>query len=204
MNRRFIKNNKMTKPRKTTAIDISGQRFGKLVAVRPMKERVKKHIMWECLCDCGNTCYKPCGILRARGSSSCGCAWKHEPGEAARHGVKRGYMKTAARKGRSWNLSDELFKKLTSSNCYYCGSPPSSTYSVSTKWSTLTYNGIDRVNSRLGYEPDNVVPCCKRCNVAKNDMSVEDFFAWLSKIYHYSIISKKTDFLVDRSGSVVY
>ncbi len=37
------------------------------------------------------------------------------------------------------------------------------------------YNGIDRVNNEMGYEPLNVVPCCQECNFAKCKMSKDEF-----------------------------
>ena len=38
-----------------------------------------------------------------------------------------------------------------------------------------TYNGIDRKDNNLGYEKANCVPCCKRCNQMKNDMTMDEF-----------------------------
>ena len=34
--------------------DIAGQRFGKLMALYPTKERRSKYTVWHCRCDCGN------------------------------------------------------------------------------------------------------------------------------------------------------
>ena len=39
----------------------------------------------------------------------------------------------------------------------------------------VSYNGIDRLDSSLGYTKDNIVTCCKICNYAKNKMKFEDF-----------------------------
>ena len=39
-------------------IDITGQRFGMLTAVRATEERKETYVLWECLCDCGNTVFK--------------------------------------------------------------------------------------------------------------------------------------------------
>jgi Recombination endonuclease VII len=60
--------------------DITGRRFGKLVA----QERVLTHTLkttdavWRCLCDCGVTKYAPGGTLRSGKLSSCatGCRRK--------------------------------------------------------------------------------------------------------------------------------
>ena len=54
-------------------VDITGQRFGKLVAVRPTKERRGHSAVWECKCDCGNTAFVKMHNLTFGYTSSCGC-----------------------------------------------------------------------------------------------------------------------------------
>ena len=54
-------------------VDIAGQRFGKLIAVRPTSERQNRNVVWECKCDCGNTKFAPANQLRAGIVKSCGC-----------------------------------------------------------------------------------------------------------------------------------
>lgn len=58
--------------------DITGQRFGKLVAVRPTDRKVGTNIVWEMKCDCGNTTYVHTGNLgeSQRKTKSCGCLHK--------------------------------------------------------------------------------------------------------------------------------
>ena len=56
--------------------DISGQRFGKLVAIKPTAERIDSKVVWECKCDCGNTVFVHSGNLNRGKTTSCGCAWK--------------------------------------------------------------------------------------------------------------------------------
>lgn len=53
-------------------IDLTGQRFGKLVALFPIY-RGDKHTLWHCKCDCGNECDIDLGNLRSGKSQSCGC-----------------------------------------------------------------------------------------------------------------------------------
>ena len=33
----------------------------------------------------------------------------------------------------------------------------------------IKYNGVDRKFNKKGYEIDNVISCCKICNIAKNN-----------------------------------
>lgn len=53
--------------------DITGQRFGRLVAVRPTDKRLSGSVIWECKCDCGNTTYVASGNLIRDNTTSCGC-----------------------------------------------------------------------------------------------------------------------------------
>lgn len=47
---------------------------------------------------------------------------------------------------------------------------------------TISYNGLDRIDSSKGYTIDNVVPCNHKINMAKNDDTTEDFLAWVKQI----------------------
>ena len=50
-----------------------GQRFGKLVAIKPVDKNIKGNILWECQCDCGNTIIVRADSLRDSNTKSCGC-----------------------------------------------------------------------------------------------------------------------------------
>lgn len=53
--------------------DITGQRFGKLTAIRDTEERKHGSIVWECRCDCGATVMVAGTTLRSGKTRSCGC-----------------------------------------------------------------------------------------------------------------------------------
>lgn len=56
------------------AIDLTGQRFGKLVAIEPTEKRdSSRSIVWRCVCDCGNKCFARSASLRDGHTQSCGC-----------------------------------------------------------------------------------------------------------------------------------
>ena len=58
--------------------DLTGQRFGRLVAVEPTKERSPGgSVMWLCRCDCGSTLEVWQSNLLGGRSKSCGCQKKH-------------------------------------------------------------------------------------------------------------------------------
>lgn len=60
-------------------IDLTGQRFGKLVVIKRDGSDKSKHSTWLCQCDCGNTIIYTCNNLK-RGSriKHCGCLNNHD------------------------------------------------------------------------------------------------------------------------------
>lgn len=55
--------------------DITGKRFGRLVAIEPVKERATNGgIRWKCICNCGNIVYPTINNLKRKHTTSCGCA----------------------------------------------------------------------------------------------------------------------------------
>lgn len=54
-------------------IDITGIRFGSLVAVRRAKDGNRKQVKFECICDCGKVVNVCSSHLRGGTSESCGC-----------------------------------------------------------------------------------------------------------------------------------
>jgi len=104
--------------------------------------------------------------------------------EAALNNLYVTYKKKAKKRSLTWNLSLDNCKHLIAQNCIYCGSPPNR-YHKTKYGAEILYNGIDRKDNSLGYEIDNVVPCCKFCNFAKHKHSMEEFQAWLDDLTAY-------------------
>ena len=53
-------------------IDLTGQRFGKLVVLSEIADRDKhKHVKWLCVCDCGNRTTQAGVDLRKGSTTSC-------------------------------------------------------------------------------------------------------------------------------------
>jgi hypothetical protein len=109
-------------------------------------------------------------------------------GEAMANYLLDKYKREAAKRDIEFTLTREQFKTLTSSNCHYCDIPP---YRITQKKNAnggYTYNGVDRQDNNLGYVPANCVPCCKICNIAKNNQSHIDFEVWLERAYRHMIL----------------
>lgn len=106
------------------------------------------------------------------------------------------YMKRAKKKDLSFELSEQEFRQLTSSNCHYCDVKPlqnSNRKHAGMKRKDklrfkveYIYNGIDRINSDKGYFLQNCVSCCGSCNTIKSDiLSYEEMKVAIAAILKY-------------------
>ena len=176
--------------------DRTGQKHGMLTVIR-LAGIEDGHAQWLCRCDCGNEPTLPARRLTSVGN--CGCQLTaaggrsapkggRRPGEAARLNVFRQYWKNADARGYAWELTEDDFDRLTSSDCFYCGTPPGNTFSTGHYANAgFVYNGIDRINNDLGYFVGNVHPCCSTCNIAKRAMSFDDFMAWIGRLVAHNL-----------------
>ena len=111
----------------------------------------------------------------------------------------KNYVRGAEIRGHSFNLTIDEFKDIIKNDCHYCGEPPQkSTNKILISRGNVNeppfyYNGIDRINSNMGYEIENCVPCCGTCNYMKNTLSKDDFLFKIQRIYNHIIfINKET------------
>ena len=160
--------------------DITGQRFGRLVAVRTAGKAKDGSYNWLCRCDCKNTCVMNGCQLRLNITKSCGCLQKYPEGEAAFNLLYSIYKENCAGKRKlEWSLTKEQFRKLTKGDCDYCGIEPRQIMLRSGMNGSYVYNGVDRKDNLKGYTFSNCVSCCKQCNLAKSNHSIEGFFVWI-------------------------
>lgn len=172
--------------------DMTGQRFGRLLVIQRDGTYLKNRVaVWLCQCDCGNITSVRGTSLRCGTTQSCGCLSKEltlervrlPKGEANFNALYYCYIKNAKKRGWNFNLSKPFFRHLVIQPCYYCGDSPSNTFRGNKNMNgVFVYNGIDRVQNEIGYVPDNVVPCCSRCNSIKATFSISDFVAHCKKV----------------------
>lgn len=92
---------------------------------------------------------------------------RYADGHTARESPNYRWSQTrygAKRRSIEFDLSKAEVRKLSELPCYYCDELPPE-----------TGNGLDRVDNSMGYVAGNVVACCRRCNVAKNDQTTKSF-----------------------------
>ena len=76
------------------------------------------------------------------------------------------------------------------SNCYFCGSEPKE-YQSDKRFNktniSFKRNGIDRLNSSLGYTKENSVSCCATCNLMKMTLGEKEFITHINKISNFLV-----------------
>ena len=84
----------------------------------------------------------------------------------------------AKKRGKSWTITNLDAFELFLQPCVYCGQEASF---------PDTRNGIDRVDNAIGYDPGNCVSCCRQCNSAKLELSLDEFKSYITKVYRLLI-----------------
>lgn len=153
----------------------------------------KKYPVYKALCKACNAEVAFPIIYLSKGSraiKSCGCSrirltkeQRNDP-TANNPAFKRlytKYIRGAEERKLLFNLSISEFYKLTQGNCHYCGRKP---YQIAKSTSReFLYNGVDRVDNKQGYLPDNVISCCGKCNTMKHHYSYSDFVGHIELMY---------------------
>jgi hypothetical protein len=171
--------------------DMTGKRFGRLIALEPTNKRRAHSVVWLCKCSCGNLKEVRQDCLRSGNVRSCGCLMRRLPkGRAAFNELLRVYKRDARHRRLPFRLSRKRFAELTKQACFYCGKEPSQTKHDSKRNGVYLYNGIDRLNSNRGYSTDNCVSCCSQCNRGKRDQPYNNFLSWIKRVCEHSIERK--------------
>lgn len=183
-----------------------GQKINKLMIVMKTgnkiendptkKDNIRYRDTYLCVCECGNLKSVKGYCLIKNEIKTCGeCYTKSDTPLII--SAKRLYRERYS----NGDLLFEDFYKLSQMNCNYCGRKPMQAYNYHRCGKRRTsqfakdngkfvYNGLDRVDNDKGHNKDNVVPCCKICNYAKSNMSIDEFRIWATNLYNNWVLGK--------------
>ena len=175
-----------------------GQTFGHLVVIEQVRRKTlskSRPAYWKCRCLlCGIETTVRGRHLRIGRTKTCGNhpelkrVPRLDPELAASRSYIRHYRYNAKTRGLFWALTENQVVDLMKKDCFYCGNHPSSRAldgGHKRAKRMLVCNGLDRLDSSIGYTPENVVPCCGSCNLLKGSKSVVEFLSLIEKISQF-------------------
>jgi hypothetical protein len=137
--------------------DLSGQKFGRLTAIKVVGKNKKGESIWECLCDCGNITKSTCSNLKRGHTKSCGCYKKvccvtHHETNTRLYKIWKGI------KTRCYNKNFPKYSNYGGRGILVCEQWLEK-YANFRDWAILNgYNDtltIDRIDNNGNYEPSN-------------------------------------------------
>lgn len=183
-----------------SALEI-GKTYNHLRVTDVVGRHVDEHTVYVlCRCSCGNEKMVSLSRLKRGSPKSCGC--QHAPKTGASRKLlsisdehyKRivqnvqwqATRNNARTRGLSFDLTVEFIWEMSQRRCKYCkrlpfrkAAVPVQTELILNEYNTIIYtNGLDRVDNTVGYQVDNVVACCRPCNIAKNNMTAEEWWEY--------------------------
>jgi hypothetical protein len=165
--------------------------FGKLTVISGVQKKTStERTLFLCRCTCGKELQVNGSHLVNGHTQSCGCIRKGAPqphkrkpfGVAHLNVLLGNYRRNAQTKGHAFKLSTSQFEALVRGECRYCGCKPETELKRKGLLAGWYYNGVDRLDNRQGYVPNNVVSCCRTCNFRKGATSFDEFTGWVRRV----------------------
>ena len=193
--------------KKGESLNLAGNKYGKLTVISLHERGARRRYLWNCICECGGEKIVAQDLLTCGKTKSCGCLIG--PARLAHNKYPDRvnalfsllYFSIKKRHEKKTNepcISKMQFIMLSNATCHYCGVTGSNLKkdirrdyrdgiikSSTVSDTVVVFNGIDRIDSNLGYVNDNCVSCCKDCNTAKNTLSESAFRSLVCRIYEH-------------------
>lgn len=143
--------------------EITGEKFGRLTAIKPVGKDSRNNMLWLCKCDCGGECVRAVAELRKRDNHSCGCLGKEHLKAMSKNNITHG-MSGSRLLGCYKGMMSRCYRKKDASYQYYGGRG----IGVCDKWhdfdefekwaleSGFTVGlTLDRIDTTKDYSPEN-------------------------------------------------
>jgi hypothetical protein len=142
-------------------LDITGLKFGRLTAIKRNgfdQSPSRKHVRWDCVCDCGKLVNARLNSLRSGGIKSCGCL------------PRKGNLKHGMKKTKEYETWQRIKARCNNKNHpdYYLYGGIG--INVCDRWNNSFENfyldmgdrpknktSIERLNTTKGYSPENCI-----------------------------------------------
>jgi len=155
--------------------DLTGRKFGRLIALHYSGVQHGTNVSWACLCSCGNIKNIRETDLKNGHTKSCGCfrrdfRYKHGESKTNLKRQTRLYNIWTGMKSRCYNKKDTGYRYYGRRGIAICNEWRDN-YNTFKSWAIL--NGykenltIDRINNDGNYEPDNCQWITAKENIIK-------------------------------------
>lgn len=140
-------------------LDITGEKYNKLTALREAGRNTSGKIQWECECECGNIIVAVASHLRSGNTKSCGCLQREK---ARKRFLSHGDAKTPFYK--VWNnIMSRCHNENSVNYAYYGGRG----IAVCERWHTYENFKEDMLESYLKHKEENHNTSLERIDVDK-------------------------------------
>ena len=137
-------------------VDLTGQRFGRIIVIEKTDRRSGRHIIWKCKCDCGKETFVSGNNLRSGNTTSCGCLNKEL---VITHGQSYSseYGSWKMMKDRCYNLKNKQFKDYGGRGIEVCDRWKDSFENFFEDMGPKSSgkHSIDRIDVNGNYDPEN-------------------------------------------------
>lgn len=177
-----------------TKLDLEGKRSGKLLVVRETGRTKDQSVVWECLCDCGNTVQVVSNLLKTKQVRSCGCF--HHPKKAKSplyKGVEElsgsqwaSIRSGAVKRNLSFDLTIEQAWEKFESQGRQCALSGVALWFSSSNYVNDGNASLDRIDSSQGYYYNNIQWVHKELNRIKLNVPNRDFIDWCKLVANHN------------------
>lgn len=163
-------------------LDLTGQRFGRLVAIS--EDKSSGYLKWKCQCDCGNIKFATAFDLRSGHTKSCGCLQRERASESIkRRNFKHGQTRTplhnswCAMMQRCYDNNYKWYKDYGARGIKVC--PEWHDFISFSEWATSSGFteglSIDRIDVNGDYCPENCrwATTIEQANNKRNNIYLE-------------------------------
>lgn len=141
-------------------IDLTGQRFGRLIVIKKHGINNHRQVQWLCQCDCGNLT-TPLGMcLRNKSTQSCGCLskqliaslnYKHGMTKTPIYGIWRSMMQ------RCYDINSHAYDRYGGRGITVCNKWHDFESFYQDMGNKPKSSSLERINNDGPYSPKNVI-----------------------------------------------
>lgn len=147
-------------------IDLTEQKFGRLIVLKKDGKDKWGSLLWKCLCDCGKQKTIKGNLLRRGDTKSCGCLQNETRINNGKSNIKHGLSKTI-----EYNIWNQMNRRCNNKNYFQYKDYGGRNISVCYRWSNKNPTGfknffkdigeipkgltLDRIDNDSNYCPNN-------------------------------------------------